>query len=326
MFAGLPKESKSLKNQLMRIGLNASLKSINLSNHNDIGYEIQIFAQDKLDNEIASRIILHDNLDQLNDLLIYVSKGNSDKMYDRICESYAENISELYKYLTTPPKLETTDNLIIRTTLNYNANFYEPADCIVEKAIAIPHEEYEALINITDNCYDFIAENQEFMYYDKDNNNHCILVYDDTSGDGVIINSDGCNYPKYSAFVPHAKAMLEQHELEQSGLKTIKAPITESEKRLLDTISRAADRIASLSHLGRKDFTIEDVLKDLNCDFDDIKEMIRNSAAEILKTKPDIVSVDVSSLDIPFQPDLTVTTEETQNMTADDEEIGGLSL
>ena len=326
MFAGLPKESKCLKNQLMRIGLNASLKSINLSNHNDIGYEIQIFAQDKLDNEIASRIILHDNLDQLNDLLIYVSKGNSDKMYDRICESYAENISELYKYLTTPPKLETTDNLIIRTTLNYNANFYEPADCIVEKAIAIPHEEYEALINITDNCYDFIAENQEFMYYDKDNNNHCILVYDDTSGDGVIINSDGCNYPKYSAFVPHAKAMLEQHELEQSGLKTIKAPITESEKRLLDTISRAADRIASLSHLGRKDFTIEDVLKDLNCDFDDIKEMIRNSAADILRTKPDIVSVDVSSLDIPFQPDLTVTTEETQNMTADDEEIGGLSL
>ena len=326
MFAGLPKESKSLKNQLMRIGLNAPLKSINLSNHNDIGYEIQIFAQDKLDNEIASRIILHDNLDQLNDLLIYVSKGNSDKMYDRICESYAENISELYKYLTTPPKLETTDNLIIRTTLNYNANFYEPADCIVEKAIAIPHEEYEALINITDNCYDFIAENQEFMYYDKDNNNHCILVYDDTSGDGVIINSDGCNYPKYSAFVPHAKAMLEQHELEQSGLKTIKAPITESEKRLLDTISRAADRIATLSHLGRKDFTIEDVLKDLNCDFDDIKEMIRNSVAEILKTKPDIVSVDVSSLDIPFQPDLTVTTEETQNMTADAEEIGGLSL
>ena len=74
------------------------------------------------------------------------------------------------------------------------------------------------------------------MYYDKDNNSHCLLIYDEESGDGVIINADGCNYPKYSAFVPHAKTMLEQHELEQSGLKTVKAPITESEKRLLDTI------------------------------------------------------------------------------------------
>ena len=325
LFTALPKETEKLEKQLAGIGLNVTLKSINLSNHNDIGYEVQIFAQDKLDNEIASRIILHDNIGQLNDLMLYISQGDADKMYDRICESYAETISDLYNELTTPPELETTDKLVIRTTLNYNANFYEPADCIVEKAIAIPHEEYDALINITDSCYSFIAENQECMYYDKDNNNHCILIYDDTSGDGVIINADGCNYPKYSAFVPHAKTMLEQHELEQSGLKTVKAPITESEKRLLDTISSAADRIATFAHLGHKDFTIEDVLKDLNCDFDDIKELIRNAVAEKLNTKPDISSVEVSDLDIPLQPEISVTTEETQNMTAD-EEIGGLSL
>ena len=53
--------------------------------------------------------------------------------------------------------------------------------------------------------------------------------------------------------------------------------------------------------------------------------MIRDSAAEILRTKPDIVSVEVSSLDTPFQPEITVTTEETEEQTAD-EEIGGLSL
>lgn len=221
LFTGLPKETEKLEKQLAGIGLNIPLKAINLSNHNDIGYEVQIFAQDKLDNEIASRIILHDNIGQLNDVLTYVSKRNADEMYDRICESCAETISELYRELIAPPKID---------------------------------------------------------------NNHAI------------------------------------------ELQTVKAPITESEKRLLDTISSVADRIATFAHLGHKDFTIEDVLKDLDCDFDDIKELIRNAVAEKLNAKPDISSVEASDLDIPLQPDISVTTEETQDTTADNEEIGGLSL
>ena len=325
LFTGLPKETEKLEKQLSGIGLNVPMQAVNLSNHNDIGYELEIYAQSQIDMEVASRIILHDNIGQLNDLMLYISQGDADKMYDRICESHAETISDLYNELTTPPELETTDKLIIRTTLNYKANFYEPADCIVEKAISVSHEEYSALINITDNCYDFIAENQECMYYDKDNNSHCLLIYDEESGDGILINADGCNFAKYSAFIPHAKEMIEQHKLELSGLKTVKAPITDNEKRLLETISSVADRIATFAHLGHKNFTIEDVLRDLDCDFDDIKGMIRDSAAELLRVKPDILSVAVSSLDVPFQPEISVKTEETQNMTVD-EEISGLSL
>jgi len=108
-------------------------------------------------------------------------------------------------------------------------------------------------------------------------------------------------------------------------IKTIKAPMTDSEKKLLDIISKIADRIATLAHLGQSDFTIEDVLKDLDCDYDDIHRLIRCSVAEILNEKPDISTVKVCDLELPFQPEITVTTEETQTKTAD-EELSGLSL
>ena len=108
-------------------------------------------------------------------------------------------------------------------------------------------------------------------------------------------------------------------------IETVKAPITESEKKLLDIISKSADRIATFAHLGQREFTIEDVLSELDCDLHDIKRLIRDSAAEILKEKTDISAVEVSDLDLPFQPDITVTIKEEQDMTAD-ENIGGLSF
>ena len=108
-------------------------------------------------------------------------------------------------------------------------------------------------------------------------------------------------------------------------IETVKAPVTESEKRLLDVISKAADRIAPFAHLGQREFTIEDVLDELDCDYHDIKRLIRDSTAEILKEKSDISTVVVSDLDLPFQPDITVTIKEEQDMTAD-ENIGGPSF
>ena len=108
-------------------------------------------------------------------------------------------------------------------------------------------------------------------------------------------------------------------------IETVKAPIPTSEKKLLDVISKAADRIATFAHLGQREFTIEDVLSELDCDLHDIKRLIRDSAAEILKEKSDISTVVVSDLDLPFQPDITVTIKEEQDMTAD-EGISGLSF
>lgn len=46
LFTALPKESEKLEKQLAGIGLNVPLQSISLTNHNEIGYKIDIFAQE----------------------------------------------------------------------------------------------------------------------------------------------------------------------------------------------------------------------------------------------------------------------------------------
>lgn len=51
MFAGLPKDNDSLKNQLSRIGLDISPHEIALTSNNDYDYEIEIYGC-----ELTSRI------------------------------------------------------------------------------------------------------------------------------------------------------------------------------------------------------------------------------------------------------------------------------
>ena len=50
-------------------------------------------------------------------------------------------------------------------------------------------------------------------------------------------------------------------------------------------------------------------MQDLGCDFDEVKKMLVESAAEILSGRNNIRSVKVNDLDIPFQPDISVEIE-----------------
>ena len=219
VFSKLPKDSAKLERQISGIGLDVPLRAVNLSNHNDHGYEIEIFTQDKFDDEIVSHIVSKDDLAQLNALLEYVSKESVEEMYRRICDSFADSVSELHRKLTATA------------------------------------------------------------------------------------------------------------EMEKDGLRTVKVLVTDSERWLLDLISRAADRMATFAHLGSSEFTFDDVLSDLESSPEDIKDMLIHAVAQKLESKPDIASVKVSTLDTPLQPEITVLTkEEMEGTAAETEELSGLSF
>lgn len=84
-------------------------------------------------------------------------------------------------------------------------------------------------------------------------------------------------------------------------------------------LDEMADRIANAVRHGYRDFTIDDVLKDLDCNFNEVKEMMTHAVAQKLSKMDGISSVEVSNLDIPFQPDISVNMENSKELSEEPE-------
>ena len=215
------------------------------------------------------------------------------------------------------------EKLVINTNLLRKESEFRTKSCVAEKAIAVSHDEFEYLKRHPLRDHRLIAEYADLMYCDGDGIYHCLLIYDQEQGDGMLIESEGASYARYAQYIPRAKELVEKHQNPEMSL-------TNSEKQLCDLLSELAERIADAVRQGCRDFTIDDVLQKLNCDFNEVKDMMTHAVAQKLSQIDGISSVEVSTLEVPFQPDMTVNTkEEIEDMTAYIEEnmsIGGLSI
>mgnify|MGYP000034682583 CR=1 FL=1 len=213
--------------------------------------------------------------------------------------------------------------LMINTALLRKESEFRTKSCVVEKTIAVSHAEFDDLKRHPLRDNKLIAENVDLMYCDKEGNYHCLLIYDQEQGDGLLIESEGASYARYAQYISRAKELVEIH-------KNPEISLTDSEKKLCGLLNEMADRIVNAVRHGYRDFTIDDVLQDIDCNFKEVKEMITHAVAQKLSKMDGISSVEVSSLGVPFQPELTVITkEETEDMTADTEEsmrISGFSM
>ena len=105
----------------------------------------------------------------------------------------------------------------MKEKLKINANLlrkeseFRTKSCVVEKAIAVSNAEFENLKRhpLRDNR--LIAENADLMYCDGDDNYHCLLIYDKEKCDGMLIESEGTSYARYSQYISRAKELVEKH-------------------------------------------------------------------------------------------------------------------
>ena len=97
--------------------------------------------------------------------------------------------------------------MIIQAELRRKQSEYEGEPCSVDKVIELPALRFQQFSRALLADYDFIAENKTAIQHDEDAR-HCLLILDAEGTDGFLVDPQGYNYARYSAFVPNARSLL----------------------------------------------------------------------------------------------------------------------
>lgn len=72
---------------------------------------------------------------------------------------------------------------------------------VIEKVIELTEAEFARFISSPLSNYDFIADNIDLMYFDGNETYHCILVKANGYDYGILIESEGFSYARYTAYI-----------------------------------------------------------------------------------------------------------------------------
>ena len=97
--------------------------------------------------------------------------------------------------------------MIIQAELKCKQTGCEADPCAVDKVIELPSPRFRQFSHALLDDYDFIAENKNAIRHDDDSR-HCLLILDAEGKDGFLVDPQGYNYARYSAFVPNARSLL----------------------------------------------------------------------------------------------------------------------
>lgn len=190
--------------------------------------------------------------------------------------------------------------LKFNSTLNHKQSDYQTLEIIVEKVITLYGKSFSELKDHPLHENQYIAQNRDLMYIDSNDVAHCLLMVDYDSGDGILVESEGMSYARKSQFIPNARELIESNEL------------TISERKLHNSLKKIVDQIAELAHCGENSFVFDELLEKSDLD---LKSLLRDSVVTMLQEREDIKMAESHSIDVDFQPDITVEAKPTQNLT-----------
>ena len=79
--------------------------------------------------------------------------------------------------------------------------------CVVEKVVELSTAEFDQFCRSMLEKYPFIREARASLHYD-DGMRHGFLVLGVGRNDGILVDTQGADYARYSAFVPNARSLL----------------------------------------------------------------------------------------------------------------------
>ena len=83
--------------------------------------------------------------------------------------------------------------------------------CKIEAVVVLDnHRFFDFLYHLLDN-QEFIQEYRDLMYQDQEGVRHCLLVLGEGEVDGILVESEGSLYARYSALLPNARDYLQKN-------------------------------------------------------------------------------------------------------------------
>lgn len=183
----------------------------------------------------------------------------------------------------------------------------EVQECQIEKVITLSDSEYARFHQMLLDDYDFIRDNRELMCV-EDGVTHCILVVGETTEDGILVNSEGGDYARCTAFFPHAKSFLlthgqvqniqqEEHVNTASESPSAVAPISPALLAYGEKLQQIVNGSIKQALDGHDQSTYIISLQELH-DIYDNDVFDDTLFIAMLKERPEIVDMDVSDGDI----------------------------
>ena len=97
--------------------------------------------------------------------------------------------------------------MIIQAELRRKQSEYEGEACRVDKVKEYPTQRLMKFSRALQADSDIKAENKNAVRH-GDDARHCLLILDTEGMDGFLVDPQGYNYARYSAFVPNARSLL----------------------------------------------------------------------------------------------------------------------
>ncbi len=103
------------------------------------------------------------------------------------------------------------DKLILNANMVCKADRFVPKKCAVEKVIEVSDTEFKKFIEKPMERNYYLPQYKELMGY-YNNTYHGVLFVNKENGDGLLVNSEGYDYARYSQYIPNARDIVHQHE------------------------------------------------------------------------------------------------------------------
>lgn len=103
------------------------------------------------------------------------------------------------------------DKLILNANMICKADRFNLKNVAVEKVIEVSDSEFKRFTEKPMERNYYLSQYKELMgFYDE--SYHGVLFVNRESGDGLLVNSEGYDYARYSQYIPNARDIVQRHE------------------------------------------------------------------------------------------------------------------